>query len=570
MGVRHRRWIFLALLVALHLVFVQSPGDQFGRLLFLTHVGIGLLWQPFVQPRRRVGFFGTFWVVLFAGVSAYYLSWAGLLVWTMLLCGVVGGKVFLFHDRWERMFHLLALGYLASAVLLLILPNFLLRLQVVDPQLGSLALYFLPLIFVLMLALPAGAGRIEDRAEIVDYIYGVLTFLLLAVIVLGSVSFSLIFRVSYYESLFVALALTSAILLALGMIWDPRAGFGGLGSAVAQHVMSVGLPIEDWLEQLAGMAQFESSPLGLLEQACESFPERLPGVVGGHWKTSEGEGSFGGGGRFQLSFVHGPLQLTLHTAVDPSPVLRWHYDLSIRLLAEIYLGKWRAQELKRLSYIEAIHETGARLTHDVKNLLQSLDTLCAAADYESDAASERFRELLRRQLPEISLRLRGTLDKLAAPGSESERPEPIFAREWLASIERRYAAPWLSFIAMEHLANQMLPDSLMLTTVVENLLQNVQDKHRICPSLLAVLELREVGEHVEIEVRDNGSMIPFPVAEGLFRQRVISENGLGIGLYQSARLARERGWVLSLVENREGSVCFRLAPSNLAGAAGLD
>ena len=562
--INQRRWIFIALLCALHLVFVQTPDSQLGRLLFLTHVGIGLLWQPFVQPRRRVGFIGSFWVVMFAGISAYYLNWVWLLIWTMLLCGVVGGKVFLFHDRWERFFHLLGLGYLASAVLLLILPNALLRAHVIPLELVLMAHYFLPVIFALMLALPVKAVRIDDRAEIVDYIYGVLTFLLLAVVVLGSISFSLLFQVSYYESLFFTLGLTSVILLLLGLIWDPRAGFGGLGSAVVQHVMSVGLPLEDWLELLAKTAQSEESPVGLLEKSCASFPDRLPGVVGGRWETTDRSGEFGKPGRYQLSIQHGPLKLVLQTAVDPSPVLRWHYDLSVRLLAEIYLGKWRAQELKRLSFIEAIHETGARLTHDVKNLLQSLDTLCAAANLENDASSLRFRELLRRQLPEISMRLRHTLDKLAAPVTGTEVPLPMSAMTWFGSIEDRYAAPWLSFKTTGHLADVVLPDSAMLTTVAENLLQNLQDKQRNCPGMRAELQLMESEGKVQIEVSDNGRKVSSEVAAGLFRQRVPSENGLGIGLYQSARLAHEQGWALALISNREGEVRFRLAPSDPA------
>lgn len=136
------------------------------------------------------------------------------------------------------------------------------------------------------------------------------------------------------------------------------------------------------------------------------------------------------------------------TRIEPSPALRWHYDLIVRLLAEFYLGKWRARELQRLSYIEAIHETGARLTHDVKNLLQSLETLCVAANEAGNAPSPRFGEMLRRQLPEISARLRQTLNKLVEPGKQLPLEElPQRAEDWLASLKKalcgcRDTHPW--------------------------------------------------------------------------------------------------------------------------------
>jgi hypothetical protein len=43
---------------------------------------------------------------------------------------------------------------------------------------------------------------------------------------------------------------------------------------------------------------------------------------------------------------------------------------------------------------------------------------------------------------------------------------------------------------------------------------------------------------------------------------VRSANGLGIGLYQAARLAEKYGYALTLAENRDGMVYFALAPSS--------
>jgi signal transduction histidine kinase len=553
----NRRWIFLAFLGVLHLVFLQEPATPLGRLLFLSHIGLGLLWQPFVQPRRRVGLGGTVLVVLSAALLAYFLNWGLLLLWTMLLAGVAGGKVFLFPDRWERLFHLLSLGYLVTVVLALILPQLLAAAHLAETALPDLMIYLSPLGFLGMAALPMGRTTTEDRAEIVDFIYGVLVFLLLAVIVLGSLSFSLLFKTSYVEAVMTTLALVSGILLLLGFIWDPRSGFGGLGAAVAQHVMSLGLPVEAWLESLAELSRHEEDPDRFLALACAELPRRLPGVVGGSWEGRDGHHAFGEQHGHYLELPSGRLKIGLVTRVQPSPGMRWHYDLAARLLAEFYLGKWRAQELKRLSYIEAIHETGARLTHDVKNLLQSMDTLCATSEQEGGTPSAGFLALLRRQLPEISARLRQTLEKLSEPG-KAMPAKPIPALSWLAALKNRYVADWLVFSAEGDLSACSVEDPALFSSIAENLLQNIVEKRRSSPDITAEVHLFCRDNKPGLEVSDTGCDISDVIATRLFKENLPSENGLGVGLYQCARLAEQGSYRLELAENREGYVRFRL------------
>jgi len=554
----NRRWIFLVFLGVLHLVFFQEPSTTLGRVLFLSHIGLGLLWQPFVQPRRRVEFAGTVVVMVSAALLAYFLNWGLLLFWTMLLAGVAGGKVFLFPDRWERLFHLLALGYLVTVALTLILPQLLLTPHLAETALPDVMLYLSPLILLGMAVLPMGRSASGDRAEIVDFIYGVLVFLLLAVIVLGSLSFSLFFKASYAEALLATLALVSGTLLLMGLIWDPRSGFGGLGAAMAQHVMSLGLPVEDWLESLAEISRKEEDPDRFLALACSELPQRLPGVVGGSWDDQNGHHTFGEQQGHLLVLSSGRLKFGLVTRVQSSPGMRWHYDLVIRILAEFYLGKWRAQELSRLTYIEAIHETGARLTHDVKNLLQSMDTLCAAAEQEGGTPSAGFHALLRRQLPEISTRLRQTLEKLAKPG-KAEPAQPMPATNWRVALEKRYAADWLDFSEEGSLAACRVNDPALFSSIAENLLQNIVEKRRSDPEITAEVRLFCRENKLGLEVSDTGGDIAEEIATKLFKQRLPSENGLGVGLYQCARLAEQGGYRLELTENRTGCVRFRLA-----------
>jgi sensor histidine kinase regulating citrate/malate metabolism len=52
--------------------------------------------------------------------------------------------------------------------------------------------------------------------------------------------------------------------------------------------------------------------------------------------------------------------------------------------------------------------------------------------------------------------------------------------------------------------------------------------------------------------------VPSQVTELLFKSHVSSKNGLGVGLYHAAQQASHAGYELSLVDNTDGDVRFRL------------
>ena len=52
--------------------------------------------------------------------------------------------------------------------------------------------------------------------------------------------------------------------------------------------------------------------------------------------------------------------------------------------------------------------------------------------------------------------------------------------------------------------------------------------------------------------------MPAETAEQLFKSHVTSKNGLGVGLYHAAQQAKQAGYELSLVDNMDGEVRFRL------------
>jgi signal transduction histidine kinase len=95
---------------------------------------------------------------------------------------------------------------------------------------------------------------------------------------------------------------------------------------------------------------------------------------------------------------------------------------------------------------------------------------------------------------------------------------------------------------------------------VENLIANALDKRAASPWLNIRVTLHVLADGIRIDVCDNGKPLAATLARDLFRGPVPSETGMGIGLYQAARLLEPGGLELSLVANEPGQVCFRLAP----------
>ena len=553
---RYRRYLLLALLVLLHLAIVQGVPSAVARTLLVGHFGLFLLWQPIVRAERRLGPLEL--ALLATAVTAFIIFLNGwlMIAWTMVLTAIVGGKVFFYGSRWSRLFYLLALGYLLVLMLVLLLPPLLPMSGQLPGGFDLVARYVLPLMFPLMAILPVEDSE-RDEAQVVDLFSGIILFLLLAVLMLGCLAFMLVRAAGYAESLLLTLLSLAALLLLLGWAWNPRAGFSGLGVLFSRHVLSVGLPFEQWMHHLAEHAMREDDPAAFLDDAFAGLA-RLPWVGGGEWRAGErAEDRSGRFGRLEgqkTEYHHGPLAVTLYTSQRLSPALSWHFGLLARLLGEFYLAKVHAAQLQRLSYVEAVHETGARVTHDVKNLLQSLNTLCFAAEWQDGDNSAEFQRLLRRQLPVITQRLQQTLDKLRRP--EEQPMTWQGAASWWADLKQRYAGAAIDFTEGGIDPALEVPGGLF-NSVAENLLQNALDK-RLHEPALRISARFSGGGAIEFSVCDSGSPIAGDLAVKLLRGPVESAGGFGIGLYQSARQAEGAGYRLELQTNQAGHVCFRL------------
>ncbi|MBI4988895.1 MAG: sensor histidine kinase [Rhodocyclales bacterium] len=548
-----RRWVLLGLLGLLHLLLLQGIASGVGRTLLVVHIGLFILWQPFVRAEHRLSGLQLAVIAVLVAAAAYSASGWMMILWVMALAGIIGGKVFFFSGRWSKVFYLLVLTYLISMLLVVLVPQVLPGPFVLPGEYLFLAKYVLPALLPVMALLPV-EPEAEGEAEVVDFVYSAFIFLLLAVLVLGSISAMLLTRQGYIESLIATIVVITAILLLMAWAWNPRLGFAGLGMFFSRYLLSLGLPFERWLHELADTMQREDQPEKFLAQSLEGMT-RLPWVNGCEWRA---EGSESGSGRREgqrSEFQHGLLTLAIFTQQPLSPALTWHFDLLAQLLGEFYEAKLRAQELQQLSYVKAIHQTGARLTHDVKNLLQSLNALCLAASSEGETLSPQYQALLRRQLPVIAQRLQQTLGKLRRP--ELEGAQFVPAGPWWAGLQARYAQAGVSFSPERIESEQTIPVTLF-SSAAENLLENALAKRQETPALQIRVAF-SLKEGPVLTVSDDGPAIPAEVMESLFRAPVVSRVGLGIGLYQAARHAEFYGYELKVVSNETGRVCFELS-----------
>lgn len=558
---RRRRLLLVALLGILYFVLLLGPGNRLAQTLFVAHVGLFILWQPFVRADKRLSPLALLSLTLAVGGTALTLNGWMLALWVTLLAGVVGGKVFLFEARWTKLFYLLALAWLVSALLLLALPEAMPAGMNAGTLVTSLGRWLSPAVFVAMLAVPE-RGETDQQPEVVDFVYSLIVVLLLSVLVLGSLALILLLRHAYVEALLESLLVIGVMLLILGWVWNPHAGIAGMGTVFSRFLLSIGLPVEQWLHALADLAHRQEDPGQFVAEACSEMVRRLPWVTGVEWESESERGRFGTARGQRSEFRFGALSLAIHTRYPLSPSLAWHFRLLAQMIAEFYDDKRRARELKRLSYVQAIHETGARLTHDVKNLLQALRALCSAAEGESGEASPEFVALLRRQLPAITSRLGQTLDKLQMPSLDGEQSLPLL--RWWDDLRRRFALAPVSFVCHPGVPLDQPVPAALFNHVMENLLANALRKRATAGTVKVDVVLGNSGTGLALEVADDGDPVPPALTSELLQGPVRSEQGMGIGLYQAARLARQGGYELSLVENRPGQVRFRLAAAAAA------
>jgi signal transduction histidine kinase len=551
------RWVVLAMLLALHAALFSEPGSIFQRIWLLVHFGLFLLWQPFYAAEHEMEPLSVVLLVAITLAILYFLAGWMIVMWLLVLLGILGGRVFTVQAARRNRFYLIAFAYVLIVLLLWAVPQLVLGTEEMPSQLDRFTKFMLPALLALLALWPLGPA-LPAAAQVFDFFYAVLVFQLGVVLVLGSIALTRFTAGNYLASVALTVFGFGLALFVLAVLWNPMRGFGGLRTYFSRYLLSVGMPFELWMRRIAELAETEVDPSRFLELALREVSE-LPWVRGGEWRSPAGEGRFGEARGHASRFSVHNLELVFYTGIELSPALFLHMRLLSQVVGEFYEGKRRETALRRNAYLQAVHETGARLTHDVKNLLQSLYALTSIAPRDS---GDGYANLLQRQLPQLTRRLQSTLDKLRAP-EVATAELPVTAWAWWYELGRRMEGSGVVTRAIIE-ADAQVPGALF-DNFIDNALENARAKAAREPGIGIALDFECSPARIALSVCDTGSAVPERVAEHLFREPTEQPTGLGIGLFNIARLAQKAGYRIELGPNRDGAVCFTLSRASSAG-----
>ncbi|MBI3042457.1 MAG: HAMP domain-containing histidine kinase [Betaproteobacteria bacterium] len=546
----HPQWWMGLMLLALHAALAWGIADWWPRAFLLTHFGLFLLWQPVWRGEKNVESRYAFLVVIVGFLLSVWTNWWLIAVWLAVLFGLIGGSVPGMAERRQRLVSMLAALYLLSMLLIWVVPH-LFPGQVVEDAMVLLVRYGIPALPIAIVLIRVESGRASAPVA-VDLFYSVILFLLVAALVLGSFVVKQLSHGNYPLALAQTLFAIALLLVTLSWLWDPHGGFAGIGHFLSRYLMSLGLPFERWVQQLAEFAEQEAQPQRFLSLALRHILD-LPWVTGLEWEARQGQGEYGVKSGYSAEFSFRDLRLRIYTRWSLSPAVLLHLKLLTQMVGHFYDAKRREEIQRQSAYTQAIYETGARLTHDVKNLLQSLRSLCAAVETSGADQAQALQTLMQRQLPQITQRLNTTLDKLRSP--QPADATHVDAAAWWEGLIQRYSGRNLQFQADGPAKDLKLPAELF-DGVADNLIENALRK--AAGGELQVRVTFSAARGGTLTVCDNGAEIPKSTAEHLFQGPVPSQAGLGVALFQSAKQAGQLGYRLALAANQRGMVCFVL------------
>jgi signal transduction histidine kinase len=538
--------ILFSLLAATHL----GDGGTITQSFLIVHFGLFLLWQPVIK--QQASFSTRQITVLFLLIFAFiywFNPWLNAF-WTLLLLTLLTGRIF-------------ARGLARAAYGLAVIVLFLELVLITTPALfhlaaisSSLQIPFSIIVLVMPLVLlfiPA-TGTASSQ---VDFIRGFLIVLLVIFLCMSSVLISLTTKQIYIESLAISVIILSLFLLLTAFLWAPRAGFTGLAKLLEKYVLNIGGPFEEWFAHISTLeANTGLRPESFLGASLRYLMEQH-WICGVSWQTDMASGLEGELSSYQVNIVDEKLSLTIYTYTPIGPSLLLHSKLLLSILTFYYRAKLQEQLLLTQAHMQAIYETGSKLTHDVKNILQSTHTMTQIIN-DNDAQMQEKIDVLQKQMPILTQRLNTTLEKLRAPANADNKSQMAAGSllHWWNQLQIRYTGRHIKFSTDIHSDSEIPVD--IFTTVVENLLDNARNKRIREPDLRISVSLSNTGKQLQLSVADSGSAINPKIQQQLFKEVVSSQDGFGIGLYQCYELAANHGFKLTLSDASAGHVCFVL------------
>lgn len=539
--------MLFSLLAAIHIGNTDTIANSF----LIVHFGFFLLWQPIVKQQATFTLKQLIIVMLLTSAYIYFFNpWLNAF-WSLLLLTLLTGRIF--ARGLARATYGLAVIVLFLEIILISTPT-LFKLAAFTPALQSIVSTVITFLPLLLLFIPAN----DTASKQVDFIRGFLIVLLVMFLCMSSVLISLTTAQPYLESLVVSVLILSLFLLFTAFLWAPRAGFSGLAKLLENYLLNIGGPFEQWITQVSTLeANTSISPAHFLSASLKYLMQQ-DWVCGVSWQTEFDKDIVGHVSSHKVIIDDKKLSLVIYTQAPVGPSLFLHTKLLLSVLTFYYRAKLQEQQVVKQAHLQAIYETGSKLTHDVKNILQATQTMTQIIN-DNSSEMEEIVGVIKKQMPLLTQRLNTTLEKLRSPENTGDEAETSTGSllHWWQQLQLRYSDRHLVFSS--DIVNDGKINLDVFTTVVENLLDNARSKQIREPGLEISVKLSIEDKQLTLSVTDTGSAIEPAVAEQLFKEVIASNDGFGIGLYQSYELAKSHGYNLKIEHNANGKVRFTLS-----------
>jgi len=546
--VKQEELILLTMLETLHFAIWYGIGSYLSQSLLLIHFGTFLIWQPLLKKDHQITWAKSLLFITFTLIFVFWVNWALITLWLVLLIGFIGGRVT--TRRYERSMYMLVMAYLIFELLIAAIPQmFGISL---NKTIYNFFLIGLPLIPLILLITTNTLSKKTD--ETIDILLATTISFMAVVLALGSLVLMYHNNTDYIISLIQSLIAVGFLLIAISWLLSPHSNFSGLSQLWTTTLLNIGTPFELWLAKLSEQKQLQQSPADFLDMAMKELVS-LPWIAGATWTGGSTHGIYGELTRHEIHLIISNQPITLFAHVAPAGAMSLHCNLLVQLIDTFYTAKKQEQKLTQQAHLHSIYETGARVTHDIKNLLQSLQTMTTLLETTSDYTREKSLALLKKQLPHISQRLQLALNKLQAP--EQESSNNILTTPWWQELSTRREDSQIKFQSIIN-EDTLIPEELF-NSVVDNLLENAMQKRQVDPDIVITVTLKSESNSIVLTVTDTGHAVDEKISKSILKEHVASDNGHGIGLYQAARQAELLDYTLQLTENRDGSVSFELS-----------
>lgn len=532
----------------LHFSIWAHKNPALSKTLFLLHIGLFLLWQPFINHRTQIQTRPTIIMVL-AILGIIYMGggWAQT-IWIVFLVGILSS--YRLESLSEKLVFLILMVYLLIELFAGLIP---LNTRANSRLFTDIAYIEYTTLALCTLAFLAPARITSFRNYNSDVLYSIISISVIILVAMTTLIWMNYGIDDYYLALVYSLMTLAGIIISFNLVFHSSSEIGLLAQLRDRYLLNLGTPFESFLLETAHISESTVDPDEYLEKAFDNLC-KLDWINGFEWTSGSNRGESGElTGQVHVSQVD-DLQVKLFSTHELGPAMVTHSRLLIKLIEIFYAAKRRELAISRSAHMEAIYETGARLTHDIKNLLQSLNLMLSAAN--SRNAQDNDSKLFFKNLEIITQRLQQTLLKLRNPETLSGLSVSI--HKWWNDVKQRESGLGYVFFNEKITEGIEVPEELF-NSVVDNLLDNAKRKHKREPELTIQVSLRCTLDELELLVRDSGSPVPEAVVKILLHGPVKSRSGFGIGLYQASKQATAHGYTLALISNEENNVSFRLS-----------